>query len=295
MKKFLSSFAVFAASIFFVGCGQQVEVPPAHVGKIMTKDGYQDNLIPTSKFRLEPCISYCDRLVTLDVSDSTFNNPMVIFMPTDKLNLSVSVQTTLSINQKKTAEIFNAISPAKDKEEGEYLSRIDKTGVYKTYAEQIIVTESREYLSKFTIGELASSIEQINSELRNRISKALAERTPFSVRYVGITNIAYPKIITDAQENAAKRREQIETEEAQLAISKVTMDRDLQEARMARAIAKEKAETEAEAQRIQAQTIDPRVMELRKIENQAAWIDKWNGQLPTTTMGDAVPLVNFKF
>ena len=32
-------------------CGVKVEVPPAHVGKIMTKDGYQDNLIPTSKFR----------------------------------------------------------------------------------------------------------------------------------------------------------------------------------------------------------------------------------------------------
>lgn len=39
-------------------CGPKVEVPPAHVGKIMTKDGYQESLVPTSKFRLPWCWAY---------------------------------------------------------------------------------------------------------------------------------------------------------------------------------------------------------------------------------------------
>ena len=34
--------ALIAASVaLLAACGQRVEVPPAHVGKIMTKDGYQ--------------------------------------------------------------------------------------------------------------------------------------------------------------------------------------------------------------------------------------------------------------
>lgn len=285
MKKLFASFGV-VLMLVLSGCGVKVEVPPAHVGKIMTKDGYQDNLIPTSRIRLDSCWAYCDRIVLLDVSDSAFSKPMEIFIPKDKLNLAISVQATLSINPKKTQEIFNAIAPSKDEKDDDNISVIDKNAVYRTYAEQIIAVESREYLSQFSISEISSSIEQINSELSAKISKQLLERTPFTVRYVGITNVKYPSIITDAQENAAKRREQIQQEQAQLEISKVQLERELQEARLSRQISTEKAQTEAESQRIQAQTIDPRVLELRKIENQAAWIAKWNGQLPTTTLGE---------
>ena len=66
MKPFASRLLFAAATAALLSaCGARVEVPPAHVGKIMTKDGYQDTLIPTSKFRLSPCWAYCDRLVLL--------------------------------------------------------------------------------------------------------------------------------------------------------------------------------------------------------------------------------------
>lgn len=75
--------ALVASALALSACGERVEVPPAHVGKIMTKDGYQDNLIPTSKFRLPPCLAYCDRLVLLDVSDKAYQESMSIFIPED--------------------------------------------------------------------------------------------------------------------------------------------------------------------------------------------------------------------
>lgn len=287
--KYLQSIAICMFCIFIVACGQKVEVPPAHVGKVMTKDGYQDNLIPTSKFRLAACWTYCDRLVLLDVSDRSFAEAIEIFIPKDKLKLTVQLRTTLSLNPNKTQELFNSLSPVEN-EDGISIIASDK--IYSTYAQQIVLTEAREYLSQYSIGEIASSIEMINNDLRVRLTKAISERTPFGVRYVGLTNVAYPAIITDAQENAAKRREQIQQEEAQLEISKVSLERELQEARLRRQIEKEKAETEAEAQRIQAQTVDSRVLELRKLENERMWIEKWSGQLPTTVMGDAIPMVN---
>lgn len=271
-------------------CGSQVEVPPAHVGKIMTKDGYQDNLIPTSKFRLAPCLAYCDRIVLLDVSDKSYTENLSIFIPQDKLNLGVSVRTTLSVNPKKTTELFNSLSP--QPVDGD-VSLIASESIYRTYAAQIIQAEVREYLSQHSIGEIASSNEKINADIRERLSKALEQRTPFTVRYVGITGIEYPRIITDAQEKAAERREAIQQEEAQLQISKVKLERELQEARLNRAIEKEKAETEALAQSTLAASVDSRVLELRRLENERAWIDKWQGVLPTTVMGGgAVPMMN---
>ena len=283
--------AVVAALLALILAGERVEIPPAHVGKIMTKDGYQEALIPTSKFRLSPCWAYCDRLVMLDVADKAYQENLSIFIPEDKLNLDVSVRATLSINPKKTAELFNTISPTDGRGS---TSIIANEQVYRTYASQIIQAEVREYLSQYSISQIASSNEKINADLGLRLSKAIEARTPFSVRHVGITNLKYPDIITKAQEAAAERREAIQQEEAQTQVSAARLERELREARLQRAIEKEKAETEALAQATLAASVDSRVLELRKLENQRAWIEKWDGQLPTTVLGDAVPMVTLK-
>lgn len=289
MNKLMKMLGVVAMALAITACGQQVEVPPAQVGKIMGKDGYQAGVIPTSKFRLPPCWAYCDRLVLLDVSDKSYTEPLNIFIPKDKLNLGVEVRATLSVDPTKTEGLFSAVSPVVQDSQ---LSSIESAAVYRTYATQIIQSETREYLNQYSIAEIASSNEKINADLRDRLGKVLEARTPFKVRYVGITNITYPTIITQAQENSAKRREMIAQEEAQLEVSKVQLSRELQEARLTRAIEKEKAETEAQAQQILAQSVDARVLQLRALENERLSFEKWDGKLPTTVMGGAVPMIN---
>lgn len=283
MKNIFKIAFVMLMALALSACGERVEVPPAHIGKIMTKDGYQDGIIQSSKFRLPFCVSYCDKLVLLDTSDKTKLENMTIFIPTDKLNLNLGVQVTLSLDSKETDALFSSLPQQAG--EHDQLSLIAWDQIYNTYAQQVIVTETREYLSKYSIAEISSSLEKINNDLRERLSTRLKDRTPFSVRYVGITDLKYPKIITDAQENAAERRERIQQEEAQLEISRVTLERELAEAQLQRQIEVEKAETEAQAQRIQREVIDPRVLQLRALENEAAWIRKWNGQVPRVMMG----------
>ena len=65
MMRFIKA-VIIGTAVFLAACGERVEVPPAHIGKIMTKDGYQEQTIPTSKFRLPHCWTYCDKLVLLD-------------------------------------------------------------------------------------------------------------------------------------------------------------------------------------------------------------------------------------
>ena len=282
-------YATLLLSILLTACGARVEVPPANVGKIITKTGYQDGLIGTSKFRLDPCLIYCDRLALLQVADRSTNEDLTIFMPKDKLEMRVSVRTTLSIDRRKADALFDAIVPERL---GSRLDTIPWDNIYKTYAQQIILINTREYLSKFSIAEVASNMEEVNSSLGVLIQNQLTEKTPFVVRNVGIVSVRYPDIITAAQENAAKRREEIQQEEAQLQISQVRLERELQEARLQRQIDFEKAEGEAAAQKIQREVVDSRVLELRRLENERLWIEKWQGQLPHTVLGDAVPMVN---
>lgn len=252
MKSMLKVFAAFAVMLALVGCGQVVEVGPAQVAKIMTKEGYKENIIPTSKFRLEWCWAYCDKLVVLDASDRSFKESMDLFMPKDKLLMDFDVRATLSLDSSNYEQVFSKVTP---RPQSDYLYNIPLGQVYDTYAKDIIRAEVREFLSEYTIAEIASSREAINAELSARLSKSISERTPFKVRYIGIADLTYPEVIVKAQENAAERREKIEQENAQLEISKVQLKRQLKEAQLQRKVDVEQATAEAEVNRIMGQSM----------------------------------------
>lgn len=276
-----ASALVLAASLM-VGCGERVEVPPGFVGKIMTKDGYMEGLIPTSKIRLAPCVNYCDRIVIMDNTDKSYVEPMEIFIPADKLNIKVDLRATLAVDPNRAEPLFNKLPQVT---QGDQLSVISGESIYNTYGKQVLQAEVRSYLTKYSISEIASNGEKINADIQLLLSKVMGDRTPFTVRYAGLTNIKYPEIITQAQENSAKRRENIAEQEAQLEVSKVQLSRELQEAKMQRAIEKEKAETEAQAQLVLAAAVDPRSLRIKELEIQKIIAEKWDGGLPQTIMG----------
>lgn len=288
--KFVKFAALALAASLVVGCGAKVEIPPGHVGKIMTKDGYREGLIPTSKIRLDYCVNYCDRLVVMDNTDKSYVEPMTIFIPADKLNINVDLRATLAIDPVRAEPLFNKLPQVT---QGDQLSFIAGETIYNTYGKQVLQAEVRSYLTQYSISEIASNGEKINQDIQNILQKVMGAKTPFKVTYAGLTNIKYPPIITEAQENSAKRREMIAQEEAALSVSKVSLDRQLQEAKMQRAIEKEKAETEAQAQRVLAEAVDPRSLRIKELEIEKIKAEKWDGALPQTIMGGSgnIPMI----
>lgn len=253
MKQMLKIFAAMAVALTMVGCGQLVEVGPAQVGKVMDAAGYKEGTIPTSKFRLEACLREpCEKLVVLDASDRSFKESMDLFMPKDKLLMDFDVRATMSLDPGSYDQVFTKVTP---RPQSDTLYNIPLGQVYDTYAKDIIRAEVREFLSEYTISEIASSREAINAELSARLSKSIRERTPFRVRYIGIADLQYPPVIVKAQENAAERREKIEQENAQLEISKVQLKRQLKEAQLQRKVDVEQATAEAEVNRIMGQSM----------------------------------------
>jgi len=261
MKKTLGMLAILSMAL--VGCvGEQVEVPPGSVGKIMGKDGYREGIVNTSKFRLDFCIQYCDQLVTMGVTDFPMEESMELFMPKDKLVMRFDLRLTLTPKPEQYESLFSRIPPTTT---GAGLV-IPSAMTYVTYAQQIIRSEAREILSEYTINEVASSREAINVQLTEALTKTINERTPYMVRYLGIADIKYPDVITNAQIAAAERREAIQQEEAELEISKVQLERLLQETRLQRAIDIEIAQASAEVNRILGDSVTPAYVTYRQLD-----------------------------
>lgn len=278
-RKSLIAVSVVAA-LALGGCGDAVEVPAAHVGKIMTKAGYKEGTIGTSKFRLDPCFAYCDKLILLDVSDRSVSETMELFIPKDKLNMTFDLRMTLSVNPEKYEELYSRMAPNED--------QIQWMAAYQTYARDIVRSEAREFLSQFSIAEIASSRETLNVQLTERLSKSISQRTPFQVRYIGLADLNYPEIIVDAQKKAAERREQIEQEEAQLQISRVQLERQLQEQKMQRAIDVEKAEAEALVNKILGDSITPAYVRYKELSVLQDLANSQNKVFIPTSMLDSV-------
>lgn len=263
MNKFWKMIGIVGAAFMLVACGEKVEVPPGHVAKVFGSSGYKEGIKPTSKFRLDTCWAYCDKIVYLDVSDKARTERLELFMPKDKLNVVYDVRMTLVVNPQKYEELFNRIPPVSS-QDGNMVIQWDTA--YTTYASQIVRAEAREFLSEYSIADVASNREMINAELSKRLAKSIKEKTPFEVRYVGLADIKFPEIIVKAQENAAERREAIQQEEAQLEVAKVRAERQLQEAQLQRKIDVEKAEAEAKVNKILADSVTPEYIKYRSLE-----------------------------
>lgn len=117
------------------------------------------------------------------------------------------------------------------------------------------------------------------TEVRDQIAALLREkmqRHGLILDEFAIVNFSFSQSFSSAIE-AKVRAEQ----------EKLKADRDLQRIQVEaeQRIASARAEAEAEGLRLQRQEVTPMLLELRRVENARHAIAKWDGKLPTTTLG----------
>lgn len=249
-------------------CGERVEVPPAHIGKILTKNGYAPDTVPPSKFRLPVCFAYCDKLVVLEASDQGFREQMVLFMPKDRLNITVDIRGTMSIpGDQKTVDALFSRLPASGKGTSDYHAIITARNVYNTYGAQGLRGIVRSELVKYTIGEVLQNREAIGGVIHQAIEDKLkATHTPLLISRFELANVQPPAVIVQAQEKAKEREIAIQQAEADAKVEIVKADRDLDIARKVRLVEKEKALAIAEQNHIAAKSITPQLLMYRRLE-----------------------------
>jgi regulator of protease activity HflC (stomatin/prohibitin superfamily) len=95
-----------------------------------------------------------------------------------------------------------------------------------------------------------------------------------------------PAVIAQAITNKAQAIQAAEQARNELAKTQAEAAKTVAEAEGEAKAAVTRAQGESEANRIRQTSLTPQLLELRKIENQKALIDRWNGALPTVQTGN---------
>jgi len=257
MKKLLASTALL---LTLAACGERVEVPPAHVGKILTPEGYREDVVPPSKFRLAPCLAYCDKLITLESADRGVTESMQLFMPKDQLNMKFDIRATISISNDKNNvhSIFDRVVAGED-------NSIRLHEVYATYAQQKFRSTTRSVLSEYTINEIASNRAAVEQKLYDELFKAL-EPTPVKLLQLGLADVQFPAIIVKAKEVAKEREVEIEKAEAEKIIALTKAETELELAEKDRLVRLVKAKTIKEENELTAKSVTNKYLQYKQLE-----------------------------
>ena len=135
-------------------------------------------------------------------------------------------------------------------------------------------------LAHYTAEELITKRAEVASMLQDALKTKL-EAKGIVIESIAIVNLNFSQTYNDAIERKQVAEQEAKKAEQELEKAKIEAEKKVVE-----------AQAEADALKVQKQEITADLLELRRIENEAKWIEKWNGQLPTITLGDNVPMVN---
>lgn len=147
------------------------------------------------------------------------------------------------------------------------------------YKDNIVIPVLHESFKAGTAKYSAEGIITNRSEAKEEILSVIKDRLDdygIVVSDLNIVNLEFSEAFNNAIEEKAIAQQQVEKAKQELEKAKVEAERKVAE-----------AQAEAEAQRLQQQT-------LTELMIKKMYIEKWNGQLPTTTTGDSDMMINLK-
>lgn len=182
----------------------------------------------------------------------------------DLQTISTYIAINYRVNQEKAFELYKSVGMN-----------------YETILIKPATQEAmKSTLAQYTAEELITMRAEVAQGLEKTLQAKLQEKG-IIIESVSIVNLDFSQSYNDAIEAKQVAEQEAKKAEQELQKAKIEAEKKVVE-----------AQAEAEALKVQKQEITADLLQLRKIENEAKWIEKWNGQLPTTTLGENVPMVS---
>lgn len=217
---------------------------------------------------------------------------------TANLNEGRAMDESMSFNSKEGMEIYSDVSLSYAIEP----NRVPDFYVKYRVSELDLFTHGiLRDIVRNSLNEVASTynVEQIYGEQKAEFLakvEALIQKKMDPVG-VGIQQFGFigaprvPAVIAAAITNKAQAIQAAEQANNELAKTQAEAAKVVAAAEGEAKAAVTRAQGEAEANRIRQTSLTPQLLELRKIENSKALIDRWNGQLPTVQTGNGQMLM----
>ena len=215
---------------------------------------------------------------------------------TEGLNLKVPfVEKIVKIDcRTQKIEVANATA-TKDLQEVTFTIAVNYN-ITKETANEMYKTTGTDFQNVILNPSILESIKAVTAQYkaeelitkRSEVSNKMQETLKEKIETKGFNVVDFNIIDLDfsAEYNQAIEKKQVAEQQAQQA------QYELEKARVENEKKIENAKADAEVMRQQNSQITEQTLRLKELENQAALIQKWNGQLPTTALGDNIPMLN---
>jgi regulator of protease activity HflC (stomatin/prohibitin superfamily) len=127
----------------------------------------------------------------------------------------------------------------------------------------------------------AQFLHQVEQQIQDKVANVGVGVQQFG--FIGAPRV--PSVIATAITAKAQAIQESERAKNELATTQAEAAKKIAEADGDAKSTVTRAQGEADANRIRQTSITPQLLELRRLENQRAYIDKWNGQLPSVQAG----------
>lgn len=277
----------------FTACSEQV--PQGHVGKILTKNGFNPETFPPSKVWVDngPMTLNPDKLILVETTTRKYNEPITVLLQ-DKLELNAEIVFRCRINtdEKVLSTVFNDIKLNDDV--------ITTDEVYNIYGKMVVLNTARDIISKYNVDEVNQNYGRITAELYQAIKPKL-EKLPIDISDVTVGNIQYPTMVTAAIIKAKERRMLIEQEEAnvQIALTKAKGQEEVAKATYNIKILEAKQVKDYNqmiSSGLTSELLKLKELELEtfKVQAHLAEIEQWDGKMPQTQVNGNAPVMLMK-
>ena len=228
-------------------------VPTGHIGVVTLYQNVQDKYLDAGFHFIKP---FVEDVHDVDIRTQKYSNT-VEGSAKDLQIVNITMSINYQIKPEKVTKLYTKV--------GEHYADI--------ILNPALQSSLKASMAKFTAEEMITKRAEVASAITEELNTRLEEY--FNISAVNLENIDFTDEYNKAIEAKTTNQQKAEAEKAQLEIIKVQNEQKINT-----------AEAEAKVRELQSQSVTDKSLEQLRLEIQRELIQKWNGQFPTTMLGD---------
>ena len=228
-------------------------VPTGHIGVVTLYQNVQDKYLDAGFHMIKP---FVEDVHDVDVRTQKYANT-VEGSAKDLQIVNITMSINYQIKPEKVTELYAKV--------GEHYNDI--------ILNPALQSSLKASMAQFTAEEMITKRAEVSNKITEELNNRLEEY--FNISAVNLENIAFTDEYNKAIEAKTTNQQKAEAEKAQLEIIKVQNEQKINT-----------AEAEAKVRELQSKSVTEKSLEQLRLEIQRELVQKWNGQFPTTMLGD---------
>lgn len=241
---------VIALIIFFAST---TIVPTGHIGVVTLYSKVQDQYLDAGFHFIKP---FVEDVHDVDIRTQKYANT-VEGSAKDLQIVNITMSINYQIKAEKASELYAKVG----------------ANYEDTILNPALQSGLKSAMARFTAEEMVTKRNEVANAITEELNSRLEEY--FIISAVNIENIGFTDEYNKAIEAKTTNEQKAQAEKAQLEIIKVQNEQKINT-----------AEAEAKVRELQSKSVTDKSLEQLRLEIQRELIQKWNGQFPSTMLGD---------